>query len=154
MGSDPLSSSFAHVSDHGDLKFFTSRRNYREAVQAPLLFYRAWDEFLELQVLDKETWVANTLSRLSLLPWRFEIGMHNGDQAVGGIILGPDEDIHVGPCLSVYAQYVLPEYRNRGTSLRCMRLAEQAAITYGYTVLAYTHRVRDWRYETIYRRLP
>lgn len=147
------SSSFDLVSDHGDIKFFTSHRAQGEDVQAPLLFYRAWEEFIELRVMDKETWVAETLSRLSLLPWRYEIGMHNGDQGVGGILLGPDEDIHVGPCLSVYAQYVLPEYRNRGISLRCMRLAVRAAIDFGYKVLAYTHRVHDWRYETIYRRL-
>ena len=154
MANDPLSSSFAVVSVHGDLTFFTSLRQQGEANQAPLLFYRAWEECLELQVMDKETWVAEVLSRMSLLPWRYEIGMHNGDQAVGGVIIGPDEDIHVGPCLSVYAQYVLPEYRNRGTSMRCMRMAERAAIHFGYKVLAYTHRVGDWRYETIYRRLP
>ena len=153
MDSDLLSSSFALVSDHGDLKFFSSRRDKHEAVQAPELFIRAWDECLELQVVDKETWIASSLSRLALLPWRFEIGMHNGAHTVGGVILGPDEDIHVGPCLSVYAQYVLPEYRNRGTSLHCMRLAERIAKMLGYKVLAYTHRVKDWRYETIYRRL-
>ena len=147
------SSSFNLVSVDRGLAFFTSYRNKGEAVQAPELFTRAWDECIELQVMDKEAWVANTLSRLAQFDWRFEIGMHNGTHTVGGIILAADEDIHVGPCLSVFAQYVLPEYRNRGVSMRCMRLAEQAAKDLGYKVLAYTHRMGDWRYSTTYRRL-
>lgn len=147
------SSSFDLVSVHGDFNFICTYREALEAVQAPELFERAWSEFIELQVVDKETWVSSALHRLTLFDWRYEIGMHNGVHTVGGIVLAPDEDIHVGPCLSVFAQYVMPEYRNRGVSLRCMRLAERAAIQLGYTTLAYTHRMGDWRYQTIYRRL-
>jgi GNAT superfamily N-acetyltransferase len=153
MGSVLSSNSFDLVSVHGDLNFICTYRKAREAVQAPELFLRAWDECLELQVVDKEAWVASALHRLTLFDWRYEIGMHNGLHTVGGIVLAPDDDIHVGPCLSVFAQYVMPEYRNRGVSLRCMRLAERAAKDLGYNTLAYTHRLGDWRYETIYRRL-
>lgn len=149
-----LSNSFNLVSVHDGLNFICTYRKAREAVQAPELFYRAWDECLELQVVDREAWVASALNRLTLFDWRYEIGMHTGKQTVGGIVLAPDDDIHVGPCLSVFAQYVMPEYRNRGISLRCMRLAERAAGELGYNMLAYTHRLGDWRYETIYRRLP
>lgn len=136
-----------------DLKFLITKRVYGQAVQAPELFYRAWDECIELHVTNKDEWVGTTLSTLACIEDRYEIGMHNGTCTVGGIILAPDLDIHVGRCLSVFAQYVMPEYRNRGISLRCMRLAEQIAKDMGFPVLAYTHRLGDWRYETIYRKI-
>lgn len=136
-----------------NLRFIVTTRAYGQAVQAPELFYRAWDECIELHVMDKYEWVGTTLSTLACIKDRYEIGMHNGDVTVGGIILAPDLDIHVGQCLSVFAQYVMPEYRNRGISLRCMRLAEQIAKDMGFPVLAYTHRLGDWRYETIYKRI-
>lgn len=135
------------------LGFFVSSRRAGESVQAPELFYRAWDECLESQVVDKERWVGSVLSRLAGIDDRFEIGVHNGEHTVGGIILAPDDDVHVGCCMSVFAQYVMPEYRNKGVSMYCMRLALRVARDAGYKVLAYTHRVGVGRYETIYRRI-
>jgi len=55
--------------------------------------------------------------------------------------------------MSVISQYVLPDYRNRSISLLCMREAIRIAKANGYSVLAYTHRLGDWRYETIYKRI-
>ena len=115
------------------------------------LYSKAWDEFIELQVMDKQTWIRNLHDALESVP-RWEIGMWLGDTAVGGIVLSNDNDVHVGPCLSVIAQYVLPEYRFRSISLHCMRIAMRTARQCNIPILAYTHRKGDWRYEIIYRR--
>lgn len=132
------------------MNFLVMPRKRGEPVQAPELFDRAWDEFIELQVMDKLTWLQHTLSILSGLD-RFEIAMHNGKHTVGGVILARDNDIHIGDCLSVFAQYVMPEYRNIGVSMRCMRECYRLTKELEHTHLAYTHRLGDWRYETIYK---
>lgn len=119
------------------------------------LFSAAWDECDELKVQDKDTWVARTILSLESLD-RVEIGMFctAKSDAVGGLVLAPDPwDAHVGPCVSVFAQYVLPEYRNKGISFRMMREAIKTAVGLRAGVLAFTHRLGPWRYETIYRRL-
>lgn len=134
------------------LKIIHTQRRQAEAVQAPELFRAAWDECIELQVMDKQTWLQHTLGTLASLD-RFELGMHNGDVTVGGVILARDNDIHIGDCLAVVAQYVMPEYRNRGISLWCMRECIRLAKELGHTHLAFTHRKGDWRYETIYKEL-
>ena len=117
------------------------------------LFTRAWDECTELQVTAKDEWIGRSLLSLQGLD-RFEIGVHNGDQIVGGICLAHDPwDAHVGPCMSVFAQYVLPEFRHQGVSARMMREALRIAKKSGVPVLAFTHRKGPWRYETIYRKV-
>lgn len=86
---------------------------------------------------------------------RWEIGLwdtHN-HFSVGGLVLAYDSDIHVGDCMSVISQYVLPEYRNQRISTQCMREAVRIAVMQRFNVLAYTHRLGDWRYETIYKRI-
>lgn len=116
------------------------------------LYSIAWGEFIELQVMDKDTWLKNLRATIESSP-RWEISATVDGKVVGGIILVNDDDVHVGPCLSVVAQYVLPEYRHRGISLHCMRIAMRTAKVFNHKVLAYSHRLGDWRYETIYRRV-
>ena len=117
------------------------------------LFTRAWDECTELQVTPKQEWIGRALLSLQGL-YRFEIGVHNGEKVVGGICLAHDPwDAHVGPCVSVFAQYVLPEFRLQGVSARLMRAAVRIAKESGAPVLAFTHRKGPWRYETIYRKV-
>lgn len=134
------------------MNFLVMHRKRGEPVQAPELFERAWDEFIELQVMDKSAWLQHTLSTLSCLD-RFEIGVHNGQSIIGGVILARDNDIHIGDCLSVFGQYVLPEFRHTGVSRRCMVECFSLAKDLGHTHIAYTHRAGDWRYETIYRKV-
>ena len=55
--------------------------------------------------------------------------------------------------MSVFAQYVLPEFRHQGVSARMMREALRIAKKSGVPVLAFTHRKGPWRYETIYRKV-
>jgi GNAT superfamily N-acetyltransferase len=119
------------------------------------LYMQAWQECVELQMQPQGTWVANTMANLMDAP-RWVIGMFDNGVPVGGVVLSPDTDVHVGPCMSVIAQYVLPEYRNKAISMRCMR--EAIRITKNQYApynrcLAYTHRLGDWRYITTYRSL-
>jgi glyceraldehyde-3-phosphate dehydrogenase/erythrose-4-phosphate dehydrogenase len=71
---------------------------------------------------------------------------------VGCAVLVPDEDLHVGQCLSVMWNYVLPDHR--GTIGRqFMRLAVKVAQYWELPVLSYTHRLGVGRYAITYRRL-
>lgn len=134
------------------LRFVCVPKAAGEDCLAPSLFYRAWDECIESQGMDKEAWVARTLRLITSVP-RYEMGFYDGDTPVGGISLTIDYDPHVGECLCVMSQYVLPEYRNKGISLRCMRECVRLAKRLEHTMLAFTHRQRDWVYTTTYKRI-
>lgn len=134
------------------LRFVCSGRKAGEPTLAPDLFPRAWDEFIELQLTDKQTWVSKTIRTIEGFH-RYEIGLYDGDTPVGGLTLTWDDDPHVGECLLVMSQYVLPEYRNQGVSLRCMHEVMRIARRLGHTVVAFTHRQADWTYHIRYRRV-
>lgn len=132
----------------------TIRQTFPSPVPNVSLFARAWEECPELQVRSKAHWLGTTLDTLFKLEERYDIALWTPEgEPVGGLILTLDEDIHVGTCMSVVAQYVFPEYRNKGVSLRCMREAMRIARERCAPVLAFTHRIGDWRYETIYKEL-
>lgn len=123
-----------------------------EPVQALDLFTRAWDECIELQCNPKDVWVGRAL--LSLADQhRWELIAFDGAECLGGIVVVQELDIHVGQCLSVVAQYVLPEHRLTGVSPQLMRGAMRIAREAGAPTFAFTHRKGPWRYETIYRSL-
>jgi len=113
----------------------------------------AWDEFIELQCTPKSIWVGSAVATAQAYDRTAVVVFQDGVLA-GGVILVPDNDTHVGKCLSVHFQYVLPEYRNLGISYKLMRQAMRIAKREEYPVLAYSHRIRDWEYKTIYRRVP
>lgn len=73
---------------------------------APGLFYRAWDECIESQGMDKEAWVRRTLNIIESVD-RYEMGFYVDGVPVGGVTLTLDYDPHVGECLCVMSQYVL-----------------------------------------------
>ena len=123
-----------------------------DAVTAPELFYRAWEECVELQAQPQELWVGKSLAALTDLD-RYEVGIYSGDAFIGGLVVGLDDEVHVGPCMTVFSQYVVPEHRNKGVAVLCMRTAIRLTKQEGMPYLAYTHRVGDWRYETLYRRV-
>lgn len=133
----------------------TLYRHQTEPVQNLNLFKTAWHEFIELQTTSQDEWVGRSLLSMQGLD-RYEIGVFRSDGIpIAAMIVGYDFwDAHVGPCMSVFAQYVLPDYRNRGISLKLMREAIRITRDSEYNTLAYTHRKGDWRYETIYRRVP
>ena len=123
------------------------------AVRDYEMFARAWYEFPELQTTSEQEWIGRTLDALSQLD-RWEIGVFVNGRTVGGIVLAHDPwDCHVGPCISVFAQYVMPEHRNARVSNAMMREALRIARAEQYIVLAFTHRRGPWRYETIYHRI-
>jgi len=134
-------------------KLVTFHRLPDEPVQNVELFERAWDECIELQVQGKDEWMGKALLALSALD-RYEVAVRHGPRVVGAVLVAHDPwDAHVGPCMSVFTQYVLPEYRNAGISLALMREAVRITRASGVHVLAFTHRKAPWRYETIYRRV-
>ena len=132
---------------------FEKFRLHGEPVQNFEFFSRAWDECAELQCTPKQDWIGRNLLSLQALD-RYEIAIVRQGEFIGGLILAEDFwDVHVGPCMSVFAQYVLPEYRNTGVSAACMRAALRIARKAGAPTLAFTHRKGPWRYETVYRSL-
>lgn len=122
-----------------------------EAVQNLEFFSQAYDECVELRQQSKEVWVGRALLSLQGMD-RWEIAAFADESFAGGLVLAHDPwDVHVGPCMSVFAQYVLPEHRLKGISPRLMREAIKIARTSGKSTLAYTHRQGPWRYSTTYR---
>ncbi len=135
-----------------NLEYICVPKGVGEECIAPNLFSTAWDECIESQGMDKETWIARTLKMIQSVP-RYELGCLHEGVPVGGVTLTLGDDPHVGECLIVMSQYVLPEYRNRGISLHCMRECLRLAKYLGHDILAYTHRERDWVYTTTYRKI-
>lgn len=136
-----------------DHRLVTFHRLPDDPVQNVELFECAWGECIELQVQDKATWLGQVLVAMGSIE-RYEIAVVHKDRVVGAVVLAADPwDAHVGTCFSVFAQYVLPQYRNVGISRKLMREALLIARRGGAGVLAFTHRKAPWRYETIYRRI-
>ena len=116
------------------------------------LYDRAWREFEELQMSDRYGWVAHTMRCIKAAD-RVEVGARVDGALVGGVVLHSEYDPHVGHCLYVVFQYVLPEYRNKGIALKLFKMALEETRRQGLPVLAYTHRLCDWKYITTYRRV-
>lgn len=116
-------------------------------------FSTAWDECIELQCNPKAEWMGIAISSLQEHP-RVFIGVLGDTELLGGLyLLREENDPHVGACMSIAFQYVLPEYRNLGVSRRLITRALQLTRKNNCSVLAYTHRKGDWKYETVYRRV-
>lgn len=116
------------------------------------LFESAWDEFIEMQCMPRAEWVAAQLALLEdssciqILVW-------DAERLVGACIVSDDWDVHVGPCMSVLGNYVLPEYRQYHPGTLTFRTALRTARSLRFPAFAWTHRVGDWHYSTRYRRL-
>lgn len=82
---------------------------------------------------------------------RVELVAYNDGRLVGGCVLVPDEDQHVGSCLTVMWHYVIPGMRHSAIGRRFMRLAVSCAKAGDFPVLAYSHRIGEGRYEITYR---
>lgn len=146
-------SSGASLVAEGKVTVLTTHRKAGQAVQSYDLFCRAWDECEELQMQSKDTWASRAVLSLQSID-RWEIGYFIGDELVGALCVADDQhDPHVYDCMSVFAQYVVPEHRGGTVSPRLMRAALQIARINGYHCFAYTHRVGAWRYTTTYKRI-
>ena len=73
-------------------------------------------------------------------------------QVIGFACVVHDEDDHVGPCLGVQWNFVLPESRG-SVGIRMWREIRKLAAGLPYEVLAYTHRVGPAAYLIRYMRL-
>lgn len=69
---------------------------------------------------------------------------------VGFACIAEDDDMHVGRCLTLQWQYVLPEYRGK-VGAQFMRLLFKTGRQLGYRVVAYSHRVNHRHYAIKYR---
>lgn len=134
------------------ITFDRTERKVGEACDGFTIYDAAWCECKELQLSDRYGWVAHTMRCISQAD-RVEVGARLDGVLVGGVILYKDYDPHVGDCMYVVFQYVMPEYRNRGIALKLFKMALEETRRQGLPVLAYTHRLRDWEYKTTYRKL-
>lgn len=133
------------------IRVLASTRRKGEPVQNLEFFTQAYEECVELQQQSKSEWVGRSILSLQEMD-RVELAAFADESFAGGLVLAHDPwDVHVGPCMSVFAQYVLPEHRLKGISPRLMRTAFRIAKDSGMSTLAYTHRLGPWRYETTYR---
>lgn len=82
---------------------------------------------------------------------RTEIVYYDGDKVVGGATIVLDDDQHVGVCLSLQWQYVLPAYRGKNLGAKFIRELKRQAQWAGIGNICYTHRTGIGRYEVVYR---
>lgn len=83
---------------------------------------------------------------------RVELELVVDGQQVGAAVLVPEEDMHVGPCVSVFWNYVAEEHRHLGFVQAVFRTLKAVARSMGIGMVAYTHRKSEGRYITQYRR--
>lgn len=116
----------------------------------------AWDEFVELQAQDKEAYLLGLEASIGEAH-RVEAVVHGprsrGREVAAVFVLALDYDVHVGPCIAVMLQYATPAFRHKGCAARVFQAAKQACRDNNIPYLAWTHRKRDFTYETRYRRI-
>lgn len=82
---------------------------------------------------------------------RTEIVYYDGETVVGGATVVLDDDQHVGPCLSLQWQYILPGYRALGLGRHFVRELLRQAGWAGIRNVCWTHRKGVGRYTVTYR---
>jgi len=82
---------------------------------------------------------------------RTEIVCTDNGVVVGGAVIVLDDDQHVGPCLSLQWQYVLPAYRNKRLGRYFVRELLRQAGWAGIKNVCYTHRTGVGKYTLTYR---
>jgi hypothetical protein len=83
---------------------------------------------------------------------RYEIWLLTGDRLIGMAVVVPDDDDHVGACLSVQWRFVLEEYRYAvGTKLQ--RAIKELARSLNYNIVAYTQRTGLGTYSLRYTKV-
>lgn len=108
-------------------------------------------EFPELrQSEDYRDDVHRVVSSLSEFD-RSEIVAIDDGKVVGGAVIVLDDDQHVGPCLSLQWQYVLPAYRAKRLGHHFVRELLRQAGWAGIRNVCYTHRVGVGKYTLTYR---
>jgi GNAT superfamily N-acetyltransferase len=73
-------------------------------------------------------------------------------QLVGFACVAEDDDMHVGRCLTLQWQYVVPEHRGKIGS-EFLRWLARFARCQGFQFIAYSHRVSARHYAIKYRRI-
>ena len=119
---------------------------------ATALASAAWSELPELQYQPCEGFLRG-FTEAHEDSERVEFLAYNGPLLVGGGILVLEHDVHVGPCLSLAWQYVLPEYRHIGVVRRLHKVLVQSAKALNIPSIAYSHRIGTGEYITKYRRI-
>lgn len=84
---------------------------------------------------------------------RVELLAISAGAPAGILVLCHEHDNHIGECLGVQFNYVLPEYRNLGIVRQFFRMAEAIARENGIPVMAWTHRTGVGQYTLRYRRI-
>ena len=108
-------------------------------------------EFPELrQSEDYRDDVHRVVSSLSEFDRSEIVAIDNGT-VVGGAVIVLDDDQHVGPCLSLQWQYVLPAYRAKRLGHHFVRELLRQAGWAGIRNVSYTHRVGVGKYTLTYR---
>lgn len=117
------------------------------------LYSSAWAECEESHIMDRPNFVKRGQDSVSSIA-RYELVALVGDRVVGAMVVAEEgDDPHVGDCLSVVYNYVLPEYRSIGIGRHFFRAAIRLAESLGHHTLAYTHRVGAGKYLTTYRKV-
>lgn len=111
------------------------------------------DEVEELTWQESRTTAQQRMLDSAIEQDRIEIAVFDKDRIVGFSCLAEDYDIHVGRCLTVMWDYVVPSHRGGTVGQRMLRAAMRLARQHGFAVLCYTHRTAPGIYQVKYIRL-
>lgn len=81
---------------------------------------------------------------------RFELLAVIGGELIGFACVVEDDDMHVGHCLTLQWQYVVPEHRGR-IGGQFLRWLAKAGRDMGFQFIAYSHRISSRHYAIKYR---
>lgn len=132
------------------------RLHYRDVDEVcteyvPLL-EQAWNECIEYQVMDINTFVQHSLMFIHKSE-RIELLAYSGTVCIAALVLVSQIDMHVGRCASVMYNYVDKQHRNKSIALKLLKEAMWIAKRLGHTTIVYTHRIGVGTYNLRYRRI-
>ena len=88
---------------------------------------------------------------------RIELEVRVAGKPAALAVVVPEQDDHVGPCLSVQWLYTLPEHRGKGYAESLLQIVKRLAVQLQIPTIAYTRRVGDIiggaQYQLTYRRV-
>lgn len=108
------------------------------------LMRQGFQEYLrgiDREVMIEETWLASMLDLYKGFH-RYEIEYWEGETLIGVAVVAKTIDFHVGPCVCVLTQYVIPQFRGRaGIARKVLAFARNKAREDGVGFMSWSHQL-------------
>lgn len=83
-----------------------------------------------------------------------ELFVRDSGRYVGGIVLVESEDAQIGKCITLFHQFLLPEYRNMpGLWREMFNICKDLTKSFGYSYMVHSHHIHHNLFKTIYTKV-